>query len=306
MSKFFVEEIHHDATYYYNGSVKEEAYTETRVRKGRVILCGVLAVILVLTFVLSITRIPTGHTGVVSSFGRIESQTLDEGVHFKAPWKRVIKMDNRIQKESIELSCFSSDIQETNLKYTVNYQINKQNASEIYKSIGKKYFETVVSPAVSETVKIVVARYTAEDLISNRNELAVSIEKELAEKLNEFNVVLVSAAIEDMDFTDAYTSAVEAKQVAAQNKLKAATEAEQKVIEAKANADVAREKAQGEADAIKIKADAEAEANKKLADSLTDRVLENKFYEKWNGELPIVSGDSSAVVIPSDLIPSAE
>lgn len=306
MSNFFIEEIHHDATYYYNGNAKEEAYTETRLRKGRVILCGVLAVVLALALVLSITRIPTGHTGVVSSFGRIESQTLDEGVHFKAPWKRVIKMDNRIQKESIELSCFSSDIQETNLKYTVNYQINKQNASEIYKSIGKKYFDTVVSPAVSEIVKIVVARYTAEDLISNRNELAVSIEKELAEKLNEFNVVLVSAAIEDMDFTDAYTSAVEAKQVAAQNKLKAATEAEQKVIEAKANADVAREKAQGEADAIKIKADAEAEANKKLADSLTDRVLKNKFYEKWNGELPIVSGDGSAVVIPSDLIPSAE
>ena len=305
MSNFFIEEVTKEVKNSW-GETTGETETERYLRWNRVIICSVLAVILILALILSTTRIPTGHTGVVSSFGRIESQTLDEGVHFKAPWKRVIKMDNRIQKESIELSCFSSDIQETNLKYTVNYQINKQNASEIYKSIGKKYFETVVTPAVSETVKIVVARYTAENLVNSRNELAVSIEKELAAKLNEFNVVLVSAAIEDMDFTDAYTSAVEAKQVAAQNKLKAATEAEQKVIEAKANADVAREKAQGEADAIKIKADAEAEANKKLADSLTDRVLKNKFYETWNGELPIVSGDGGAVVIPSDMIPSAE
>lgn len=305
MSNFFVEEVTKEVKNSW-GEPTGKTETERYLRWNRVIICSVLAVVLVLALILSTTRIPTGHTGIVSSFGRIESQTLDEGVHFKAPWKRIIKMDNRIQKESIELSCFSSDIQETNLIYTVNYQINKQNASEIYKSIGKKYFETVVSPAVSEVVKVVVARYTAENLVNSRNELAVSIEKELAAKLAEFNVVLVSSAIEDMDFTDAYTSAVEAKQVAAQNKLKAATEAEQKVIEAKANADVAREKAQGEADAIKIKADAEAEANKKLADSLTDRVLKNKFYETWNGELPIVSGDGGAVVIPSDMIPSAE
>ena len=109
-----------------------------------------------------------------------------------------------------------------------------------------------------------------------------------------------------MDFTDAYTSAVEAKQVAQQNKLKAETEAEQKVIEAKANAEVAREKAQGEADAIKIKANAEAEANQKLAGSITDKVLDYKYHEVWNGELPMVSGDGSAVVIPSDLIPNNE
>jgi regulator of protease activity HflC (stomatin/prohibitin superfamily) len=270
----------------------------------KLITCGVVSAILTLVLVLSITIIPTGHTGVVTSFGRVESKTLDEGVHFKAPWKRVIKMDNRIQKASLELSCFSSDIQETSILYTVNYQINSQNASQIYKTVGKKYYDTVVTPAVSEVVKVVVARYTAENLVNNRNELAVAIEKELSEKLMQFNVVLVSTSIENMDFTDAYTSAVEAKQVAQQNKLKAATEAEQKVIEAKANADVAREKAQGEADAIKIKAEAEAEANKKIADSLTDKVLANKYYETWNGELPMVSGEGGAIVIPSDMIPA--
>lgn len=306
MKNIFTKKIHHEAIISPNGYVIDKAYTETKLRIGRIVACSILAAVLLLTLILSITRIPTGHTGVVSSFGRVETQTLDEGIHFKAPWKRVIKMDNRIQKESLELSCFSSDIQETTILYTVNYQINSQNASQIYKTVGKKYYDTVVTPAVSEVVKVVVARYTAENLVNNRNELAVAIEKELAAKLMQFNVVLVSTSIENMDFTDAYTSAVEAKQVAQQNKLKAATEAEQKVIEAKANADVAREKAQGEADAIRIKAEAEAEANKKIADSLTDKVLDNKFYETWNGELPIVSGDGGAVVIPSDLIPKTE
>lgn len=302
MKKFFTKEIITTKHTIY-GDVNE---TKIQLRMGRVIACAIIAFLLVLTLILSITRIPTGHTGVVTTFGKVESQTLDEGIHFKAPWKRVIKMDNRIQKESLELSCFSSDIQETSILYTVNYQINSQNASQIYKTVGKKYYDTVVTPAVSEVVKVVVAQYTAENLVNNRNELAVAIEKELAEKLMQFNIVLVSTSIENMDFTDAYTSAVEAKQVAQQNKLKAATEAEQKVIEAKANADVAREKAQGEADAIKIKAEAEAEANKKIANSLTDKVLKNKYYETWNGELPIVTGDGGAVVIPSDMIPVSE
>lgn len=273
-------------------------------RTVKLIVCGVASAILTLALILSVTTIPTGHTGVVTSFGKVQPETLDEGVHFKAPWKKIIKIDNRIQKASLELSCFSSDIQETSILYTVNYQINPQNASKIYKTVGKEYYNTVVTPAVIEVVKVVVARYTAENLVNNRNELASAIEKELAEKLLRFNVVLVGGSIENMDFTDAYTNAVEAKQVAQQNKLKAETEAEQKVIEAKANADVEREKAQGEADAIKIKADAEAEANKKIADSLTDEVLSNKFYETWNGELPIVSGEGSAVVIPSAAIPT--
>ena len=274
------------------------------MKKFLAAISAVVFALFVGVLILSITKIPTGHTGIVTSFGKVESQTLGEGIHFKAPWKRVVKMDNRIQKASLELSCFSSDIQETSILYTVNYQINAQNASEIYKTVGKKYFETVVTPAVSEVVKVVVARYTAENLVNNRNELALAIETELSEKLNRFNVVLVSTSIENMDFTDAYTNAVEAKQVAQQNKLKAETEAEQKVIEAKANAEVAREKAQGEADAIKIKAEAEAEANKKLADSLTSNVLSNKFYETWNGELPVVSDGGGAIVIPSDLIPT--
>lgn len=272
------------------------------------IICAALAAIIVITtLALSLTTIPTGHTGVITSFGKVEKQTLDEGgPYLKAPYKKVIKMDNRIQKQTLELVCFSSDIQETSITYTINYQINKENASEIYRTIGKNYYETVIVPTVTEVVKVVVARYTAEDLVGHRDELALAIEKELSARLAKFNIILVSGSIENMDFTDAYTNAVEAKQVAQQNKLKAETEAEQKVIEAKANAEVAREKAQGEADAIKIKADAESEANKKLAGSITDKVLDYRYYEVWNGELPMVSGDGSAIVIPSDMIPTED
>lgn len=257
---------------------------------------GVMAIILMIVALCSICKIPTGHTGVITSFGKVEDYTYDAGIHIKAPWKRVIKMDNRVQKQSVELQCFSSDIQEVKIVYTINYQIDKNNAMTIYSTIGKEYYNVAIVPNITESVKVVTAKFTAEKLVGTREKLAQAIEKDLTERLREFNIELVSTSIEDMDFTDAYTNAVEAKQVAQQNKLKAETVAEQKVIEAEANAEVSRIKAQGKADAAKIAAEAEAEANKMIAKSLNENVLKNKWYEKWDGKYPQVVSDGGTII----------
>ena len=132
-----------------------------RVQK-RFILIGLIIVISALLSTLCIVKVPTGHTGVVVTFGKVENYTLDSGVHFKAPWQSVIKMDNRIQKETVGLSAFSKDIQEVNMIYTVNYQISKNEAMTIYSTIGKEYYSTVISPSVMEAVKTVTAKYTAD------------------------------------------------------------------------------------------------------------------------------------------------
>lgn len=281
---------------------KEIEYKVLDTKKVTIaIASSIAAFILLIVLCLSVCKIPTGHTGVVTSFGKVQNYTLDAGIHVKAPWQRVVKMDNRVQKQSIELQCFSSDIQEVKIVYTVNYQIDKANAMTIYSTIGKEYYDIAVVPNITESVKVVTAKFTAEKLVGTREKLAQAIEKDLAERLKDYNIELVSTSIEDMDFTDAYTNAVEAKQVAQQNKLKAETEAEQKVIEAEANAEVARIKAQGNADAKKIAAEAEAEANEKLSKSLTDKVLKNKWYEKWDGKYPqVVSGGGTIIEFPMD------
>ena len=271
---------------------------DTTVHRGRIV-ATVLVVVIALIFAIScFSFVPTGHTGVVTLFGKVEDYTLDSGVHFKNPFARVIKMDNRIQKESVELSCFSSDIQEVEVVFTLNYQISKEYAMNIYKTIGKNYFDTAVSPIITESVKTVAARYTAEDLINKRNELAMAIETDMKEKLLIFNIELVSTSIEDMDFTDAFTDAVEAKQVAAQNKLRAETEAAQRVVEAEAEAQIRRVTAEAEAYEILQRAEAEAQANQKLAESITDRLIEYRYYEVWDGKLPqMVMGESTTPMV---------
>ncbi|MBQ1371668.1 MAG: prohibitin family protein [Oscillospiraceae bacterium] len=246
-----------------------------------------------------IQTVPTGHTGVLTTFGKVEDTTLDSGVHFVLPWQQVVKMDNRVQKQTAELSCFSSDIQEVNLTYTINYQIKKSDAQNIYRNIGVSYYETVIQPCITESVKVVTARYSAEQLVGKRNDLASAIEGDLSEKLLGYNIELVSTSIENMDFTDTFTEAVEAKQVAQQNKLRAETEASQKVIEANAAAEVRKVNADAEAYELLKKAEAEAEANRKLSESLTQELINYTYAQTWDGKLPtVMAGEQSSSMIP--------
>lgn len=265
-----------------------------------------------------IKTVPTGNTGIVTTFGRVENYTLDAGIHFMAPWKKVITMDNRTQKTTLDLSCFSSDIQETTVTYTINYQINKENAMEIYRTIGTNYFDTIIQPKAYEALKGVFAKYNAENLIASRAVLSKEIEIILKEDLAQYNIEIVSTSIENIDFTDAFTTAVENKQVAEQNKLKAQTEQEQANIEAAAAAERQRVQAQADADAAIIAANAEAEVVKIQADSSEyqgqkdaaimsnlgkmlqtyPELLKYYYVTGWDGNMPTtILGDDSNILM---------
>lgn len=211
--------------------------------------------------------VSTGNTGVVTTFGKVENYTLEAGFHFKAPWHSVTEMDNRIQKSTITLSCFSSDIQEVSMIYTLNYQIDKSNAQEIYKTVGVNYYTTIIEPNIAEAVKVATAKYTAEQLVQTRSNLAQDIETLLEENLGNYNIKVSSTAIEDMDFTDAFTNAVEAKQVAEQKKKQAEIEQAQALAQAENDKKIAETNAKANAEVAKIQAEADMEVAKIGADS---------------------------------------
>ena len=170
--------------------------------------------------------------------------------------------------------------------------------------MGINYFNTVITPNVAESVKTIMAHYTAENLIGNRDKLAEEIEELLGDQLSKYNIEVVSTAIEDMDFTDEFTNAVEAKQVAQQNKLTtqteqeaqiiiANTEAEKKVIAAQAEAETAKIAADAEAYKVKVEAEAKAKANEEVANSLTEMLIEYTKILNWDGSVPNVQFSSA-------------
>ncbi len=250
------------------------------------------------------TTISTGHTGIVTTFGKVEDKTLEAGIHFIMPWQETIEMDNRNQKAAVSLQCFSSDIQEVDVNYTLNYQISKENAQKIYKSIGTGYYNIVILPRIEEAVKTVFSKYDAENLISNRENLSQEIKAILENRLAAYHIEVIDASVENMDFSDAFTNAVEEKQVAAQNKLKAETqqaqrtmeqeaEARRNIIKANADAETAKIAAEADLEIVKIQADAaeyagqkDAAINRAVAESLTPELLYYYYIKGWNGELP--------------------
>jgi len=268
-------------------------------KKQFIAILGILPVFLGMLAV-----VPTGHTGILTTFGKVEDVTLEAGVHFKWPVQEVVAMDNRTQKRMLDLKCFSSDIQEVTIKYSINYQIQKNNAQTIYKTIGQDYYEIVMDPRIQEAVRSVIANYTAESLIEQREVLSQQITAILVDELGMYNIEVVNTAIEDMDFSDAFTQAVEDKQVAQQQLLKAKTEQEQLTMEqqaeaerqeiaANAEASIAVIQANADKEVLKIQADAaeyagqkDAAVNEALAKSLTDVLLEYYEIKQWDGKLP--------------------
>lgn len=243
-----------------------DEYDEAKIGAGISYGLGVVLFV-VLMLVACLTSVSTGHTGVPVKFGQVQDYTLDSGLHSKAPWVKVIEMDNRVQKATVDMEAFSEDIQEVQCKYTLNYQISKENATDIYKTIGKDYYNNVITPNISKAVKTAMAGYTAEELVNDRSGLATKIEELLRDSLTPYHIEVVGTSVEDLDFTDSFTNAVEAKQVAVQNKLKAVTEQEQKTIEEQQSAERAKIKAGADAEVAKIQAQADMEVAKIGADS---------------------------------------
>ena len=283
------------------------SFVNKKILKKSYVLPIIIAVCAIALLALAFncfTSVPTGYTGIVTTFGKVEDYILEAGLHAKLPWQKVVKMDNRNQKGTLDLVAFSQDIQQVDLRYSVNYQIEKTNAQNIYRSIGEKYYDTVMSPRIEEAVKSCVAKYTAETLIESRNALSDEIYLILKNDLASYNIEIISTSIENIDFSDAFTDAVEAKQVAAQNKLKAEIEqnqaimeqksaAERAIIAANAEAETAKIAAQADLEITKIQADAaeyagqkDAAINTAIAGSMTPELLKYYYIKGWNGILP--------------------
>ncbi|MDD4774581.1 MAG: prohibitin family protein [Eubacteriales bacterium] len=282
-----------------------------------IIIAAIIVVLLILLSVNVFAQVPTGHTGVVVTFGKVESYVLDEGIHLKLPWQKVVKMDNRAQKISINMQAFSSDIQQVDVVCAVNYSVDRATSQDLYRNVGEYYYNTVMEPRIHELVKAVFARFSADNLVINRDTLSGMIEELLAPEIKEYGIQLISVSIEDIDFTDVFTEAVEKKQVAEQSKLQAQIEqnqkimeeealAEREVIRAEAAASVLKIDADAKAYAVEIQAEAEAEANRKIAASLTEDIIAYVEANNWNGVLPQFYGADGILPILDLQTPAGE
>ncbi|MBE6750678.1 MAG: prohibitin family protein [Ruminococcaceae bacterium] len=251
----------------------------------KLIIAAAIVFLVVLIGANCFTIVDAGHTGVVVTLGKVNEGVLQEGLHIKAPFvQQIVKIDNRIVKLEVDTEAFSKDLQTVETTLAINYRVDTSKSYSIYKNIGARYEDVLVVPAVNEVLKAITAQYTAEESVTNRSLISDGLIVGLNEKLNSIGLFVTDVNIINFDFSEAFINAIEEKQVAQQQLLKAETEKQTAITNAEAQAETTR-----------IKAEAEADANNKIKASLNEDIIRSKFYEKWDGKLPEAMGSDSII-----------
>jgi regulator of protease activity HflC (stomatin/prohibitin superfamily) len=222
--------------------------------------------------------ISAGHRGVVLRMGAVTDEIKGEGFYTKIPWViSVVEMDVRQQKEQVETEGASKDLQTVHTVVALNLSLDPAKCASVYQTIGVDYLDKVVAPAMQESIKAVLASYTAEELVAKRELVREGISELLSSKLSPIGIKIQALNIVNFNFSSSFNHAIEAKVTAEQNALASKNQLEQKKYEAQQ----AVETAKGKAEAMQVESKALAE---------NPQILQLRALEKWDGVLPRVTG----------------
>ncbi|WML41330.1 prohibitin family protein [Neobacillus sp. OS1-2] len=250
---------------------------------------GLIAIVILVVGFFSTTTVASGNRGVLLQLGAVKPTILTEGFHFKVPFIQTIQLiEVRVQKEESTQTAASRDLQMVTAKVAVNYSVNPDAVNKLYQEIGLDYRSRIVDPAIAESLKAITAQYTAEELISKRPEVSAQVKEMLGKKLTKYYMILEDINIKEFAFSEEFNKAIESKQTAEQNALRAQRDLERIKIEAEQK--IAQ--AGAEAEALRLK---KQEVTAELI-QLKQIEVQEKALEKWDGKLPAVTGGATPFI----------
>lgn len=268
---------------------KEKNKMDSNEKKGLGLGCiGLALVVGLLLFFMSIYTVPAGSVGVITRFGAIKG-VAQPGFGFKAPIIESVKrMDVRTQKDQVDASAASKDLQTVTSVIAVNYHLDGQYAAQVYQSVGMDYKDVLIAPAVQNIFKATTAKFTAEELITKREQVRLDAENALTAQLLIYHVIVENFNIVNFDFSPEFNAAIEAK-VTAQQQVETA---KQVLAKTHIEAQTALAQAQGQAD---------AQAALQNTGALSPEYLQYLALTKWNGILPIYVGGQTLPFVGIDV-----
>ena len=254
---------------------------------GALILAAVVGVFLLIILFMTVFTVDSGTRKIVMTAGEATS-VAEEGINFKVPFYQGVKEVNiKTHKASQNARAASKDLQTVSSTISVNYHYDSNKLIDIYKSTGFEIDENIISPRIQETLKAVSAKYSAEELITQREKAKNDIDEILKKDLARYNIVVEDIQLTEFNFSEEFNSAIESKQTEVQKTLKAKNILQRTQIEAESR--IAQEL--GEAEAIRIQAEA-------IQNQGGAEYVSLKWVEKWDGKTPeFVSGESSNIML---------
>jgi regulator of protease activity HflC (stomatin/prohibitin superfamily) len=244
------------------------------------------AVAVIATGFACFTQVGPSKIGVVTTWGHVESDTLAEGPHFVSPVAKVHEVFVGLDVAKITgAQAASKDLQSVHTDLTMNYRVDPARVIALYRnSPALEYEASYVQPAMFEVFKSVVARYTAEELVTKRQLVSEGILAALRAKLQGYGLLIQDINMTNFKFSQAFDAAIEAKVTASQR----AEQAERELARVKFEAEQQIEKARGEAESIAIQAQA-------VKTNGGEQYLRLQAINKWNGVLPTYMGAGAPI-----------
>lgn len=240
----------------------------------------VIVPLLILWIINPFTIVPSSHIGIVQRWGAPVREIVP-GLHVRIPFAESVRLvDVSTQKEQVEASAASKDLQTVNAMIAVNYNVDPSHVTWVWTTFRGNEGENVIAPAVQEAVKASTAKYSAEELITKRELIKSDIQQLLKARLAEAKIIVTNVSIVNFNFSGGFNKAIEDKVKAEQEALKAKNDLERVKFEAEQK--IAQ--AQAEAEAIRLSSNA---ANNSRYVELKQLEVQLEFAKKWNGILPV-------------------
>ena len=220
----------------------------------RLIGLGIAVFLLVILLFSAVTKVGTGHVGVLTLFGKVQSgETLGEGIHLINPLKTNNELSIQTQTLKESASVPSSEGLMMSLDTSLIYHLNPERAAEVFQKIGADYENVVVEPTLRSAIREATASHTANALYTGEREMvAKQIFDEVSTQLNQRGLTVENVLLRDIQLPATLKAAIEAKQQAEQESLamnfrlqKETQEAQRKRIEAAGVRDFQQIVAQG-------------------------------------------------------------
>lgn len=268
--------------------IQQKSLGDKQVPMKYVVIVPLVIIVGLIILFGSFVIVNPGERGVLLRWGAVTTVVFNEGLSFKVPiMDSVDIMDIKTQKLETQASAASSDLQVVTSTIALNYRIKAESVVYLRQNIGIDYKQKVIDPAIQEAIKAATAKFTAEQLITQRPLVRDAMKANLQEKLDITSgnsTIVVEFNIVNFDFSPSFNAAIEAKVTAEQNALAAKNKLEQIKYEAQQSI----ESAKGQAESIRV-------INEQLERS--PKYLNLKSIEKWDGKMPAVLGSNSGLIL---------
>src|ERR1051326_7492580 len=175
------------------------------LNKLKILAAIITFIIIIVILSESVVIVQAGHRGVVLYVGAVENRVLGEGLHFIVPFaEQVIPMEVRTLKFQANASAASNDLQEVATVIALNYHINPNNANLIYQQLGADYEARIIAPTIQESVKASVAKFNAEQLITQREIAKGVIAQAISNTLSARDITVETVFITDFKFSPSF------------------------------------------------------------------------------------------------------